>query len=274
MSFSGMDVAAVEALSKQLNGLADRLAEIGKSVDRDVATMGNIWRGPDAQKFASSWSTHRASLNAAQDAVREVGAASLRNAQQQRATSAASGGAPAAPVTGHAPAAPAAPAAPPAAPPAGTSSGHGAVGQTTPGQLPPGDTAAYHAFEARSHHNAGVGYSVDANGAAQNNCTAWAQWRRDELGLSSPGGNGAQMAGNAGGTTHTPPSLGALVSFGEGAYGHVQVVEQIYPDGSFRVSETNYNGSSEVRTVEKWHPLPDGTWKNDSGKVRDLVISP
>lgn len=267
MSFAGMEIEAVEALSKQLNQFADRLAAISTSVGRDVGNLNAIWRGPDAQRFVSEWSMHRANLQSAHDAVRAIGDSAAKNAQQQRgASDVGSGSGSAAPVAGPAPAS-AATAAP--TDPSAT----GKPGQAGPGQLSAWDDKAYHDFESRSKYNSSVGYNTDANGAAQDNCTAWAQWRRDQLGLSSPGGNGAQMAGNAGGTTSTPPSLGALVSYSEGTNGHVQVIEQIYPDGSFRVSETNYNGSSAVRSVEKWHPLPDGTWRNDRGVVRDLVIA-
>lgn len=266
MSLSGMDVDAVEALSKKLNGFADRLSEITNGLARDVGNLGSFWRGPDAQQFITTWATHKASLQSAHNSIRDLGHAAARNVQDQRTasqagTTTASSGA----VASSTPAAPTATA---------DSGAPGKAGQTEPGQLPPGDENAYHAFEAKSRYNASVGYNVDANGAAQDNCTAWAQWRRDELGLSSPGGNGGQMAGNAGGTTDTPPSLGALVSYTEGAYGHVQVIEQIYPDGSFRVSEANFNGSSAVRSVERWYPQENGTWKNDRGQTRDLVIAP
>lgn len=42
---------------------------------------------------------------------------------------------------------------------------------------------------------------------------------------------------------------GAIISFVGGAhgapaaYGHVSFVEKVYPDGSFLISETNYNGN-------------------------------
>ncbi|HEL0660115.1 CHAP domain-containing protein [Streptococcus equi subsp. zooepidemicus] len=52
-----------------------------------------------------------------------------------------------------------------------------------------------------------------------------------------------------GGETGRTPKAGAIISFAGGAhgipaaYGHVAFVEKVYPDGSFLISETNYNGN-------------------------------
>ncbi len=65
-------------------------------------------------------------------------------------------------------------------------------------------------------------------------------------------GNGQDWVATAarlGGETGKVPKAGAIVSFAGGAhgtpaaYGHVSFVEKVYPDGSFLVSETNYNGN-------------------------------
>ncbi|MDO4643984.1 MAG: hypothetical protein Q4A74_09100 [Cardiobacteriaceae bacterium] len=34
-----------------------------------------------------------------------------------------------------------------------------------------------------------------------------------------------------------------MVSFAGGQYGHVAFIEKVFPDGSFLISETNYNGN-------------------------------
>ena len=47
----------------------------------------------------------------------------------------------------------------------------------------------------------------------------------------------------------TSPQAGAIISFAGGGhgtpaeYGHVAFVEKLYPNGSFLISETNYNGN-------------------------------
>lgn len=57
------------------------------------------------------------------------------------------------------------------------------------------------------------------------------------------------MAARLGGETGKLPKAGAIISFareGHGSpteYDHVAFVEKVYPDGSFLISETNYNGN-------------------------------
>jgi surface antigen len=144
----------------------------------------------------------------------------------------------------------------------------------TSGSLPPAtasDQANYHQFEASSTYNAGVGYNVDANGKAVDNCTAWADWRREQLGYATTSGAGGQMAGNAGGSASVAPTLGALGSYypsDAGTAGHVFVVEGVTSDNppTIHISEANYAGSPDVHyrdltqgTDGKWYGQGMGT---------------
>ncbi len=88
--------------------------------------------------------------------------------------------------------------------------------------------------------------------------------RINQLGLKLKGKNGEKIpiistmgngqdwvrtAASLGGEIGTSPQEGAILSFAGGGhgtpteYGHVAFVEKVYPDGSFLISETNYNGN-------------------------------
>ncbi len=77
-------------------------------------------------------------------------------------------------------------------------------------------------------------------------CTWYAYNRRAELGMpiGSLWGHAATWAyaaRSAGYAVDNTPSVGAVMQNG-GGYGHVAVVEQMFEDGSFRISEMNYAG--------------------------------
>ena len=86
-------------------------------------------------------------------------------------------------------------------------------------------------------------------------CTWYAYNRRMAMGLPIGGnwGNAATWAAYARGAgylvDHTP-SVGAVMQTagGWGGYGHVAVVEEVYPDGSIRISEMNYVGWNRTST--------------------------
>lgn len=101
-------------------------------------------------------------------------------------------------------------------------------------------------------------------GYAYGQCTWGVASRINQLGLKLKGrsgdklpiisniGNGqdwVRTATSLGGETGTTPKAGAIISFAGGAhgtptaYGHVAFIEKVYPDGSFLISETNYNGN-------------------------------
>ncbi|MDX5038024.1 phage tail tip lysozyme [Streptococcus suis] len=91
-------------------------------------------------------------------------------------------------------------------------------------------------------------------------CTWGTAKRMNQLGLQLKGRDGSKIpiistmgngmdwvatASRLGGETGTTPRDGAIISFNLGdTYGHVALVEKVYPDGSFLISETNYNGSA------------------------------
>ncbi|HFU4002256.1 TPA: phage tail tip lysozyme, partial [Streptococcus suis] len=104
----------------------------------------------------------------------------------------------------------------------------------------------------------------DGMGYAYGQCTWGVAARINQLGLKLKGKNGEKIsiistmgngqdwvrtAARLGGETGTSPQAGAILSFAGGGhgtpteYGHVAFVEKVYPDGSFLISETNYNGN-------------------------------
>ncbi|MFA9492328.1 phage tail tip lysozyme [Streptococcus sp. E17BB] len=105
-------------------------------------------------------------------------------------------------------------------------------------------------------------------------CTWYTAKRINQLGLTLKGrdgskvpiisvmGNGMDWVGTAarlGGETGSTPRDGAIVSFNLGdAYGHVGFVEKVYSDGSFLVSEANFDGSA-------YNPTGNITFRKLSG---------
>lgn len=104
----------------------------------------------------------------------------------------------------------------------------------------------------------------DGMGYAYGQCTWGVASRINQLGLKLKGRNGEKIsiisamgngqdwvrtAASLGGETGQTPREGAIISFVGGshetyvAYGHVAFVEKVYLDGSFLISETNYNGN-------------------------------
>jgi hypothetical protein len=96
----GADVMALEQLGRDLDGAAERLASIQNRLR--VRIHASPWGGPDAERFGTDWDgVHRATLAAAETALRTAGETVRRNASEQLATSVAEGrvgsGAPGAP---------------------------------------------------------------------------------------------------------------------------------------------------------------------------------
>lgn len=86
-------------------------------------------------------------------------------------------------------------------------------------------------------------YGVNANdgGYAAGNCTAWAFYRRAQMGNPVPSNLGnantwATKAKSQGYLVNSTPSVGAVIQAGM----HVGVVEEIYPNGDLRISDMNY----------------------------------
>jgi surface antigen len=125
----------------------------------------------------------------------------------------------------------------------------------------------------------GARTAFDSASAASNNwgddalqCTSWANFRRQQLGLSTNiRGNGGQMVGGkaASALPSVDPSrvsIGSLVSEG-GDPGHVMVIEKVLAPTPghahvFQVSEMNYKGddAGEISLTSQLQQNADGTW--------------
>ena len=95
-------------------------------------------------------------------------------------------------------------------------------------------------------------------------CTWWAYDRRKQMGISTPsylgnGGDWWRTAPSYGLRVDHNPEVGAALSFmpgqdgADGTYGHVAVVEAVYGDGTFMISEMNalagpFNTNTRVLT--------------------------
>ena len=83
-------------------------------------------------------------------------------------------------------------------------------------------------------------------------CTWYAYNRRAELGMKLPSvtwGNANTWDTGAaayGYLVNNVPSVGAVFQTDSGYYGHVGIVEEVYADGSIRISEMNYAGWNVV----------------------------
>ena len=283
MARSGMDVEQVEAAGRALKTQASALEGTLKSLDSLVRTLPGVWEGQDAQMFVHQWwPEHRAKLVAAISSVDGLGQSALNNASEQRQ---ASGGARRSSGAGTAAV-------------AAVVAGGGAAA-TTPAPQPASSAtpivgkgvneAASHTYQEwlASHHGRN---GHDTNGAAEGQCTSWAEYRSRQIlgagsGLSHPDamkGDGGQMAANLGGTTQTAPTVGAVASYREGTNGHVMVIERVSTDASGHqvvdISEMNYgrNGSG-LNTVHtrQFTQGSDGLWRDrPGGTARALEISP
>lgn len=89
---------------------------------------------------------------------------------------------------------------------------------------------------------------ASGNKYAYGHCTWYAYNRRAALGMKLPSiswGNantwdtGAKASGYR---VDSTPSVGAVFQTDSGYYGHVGIVEEVYADGSIRISEMNYAG--------------------------------
>ncbi len=78
-------------------------------------------------------------------------------------------------------------------------------------------------------------------------CTSYAAWKWNNWGYywynTQPGRGSAkywpEIARTLGYSMGTSPRLRAIISWPWGTYGHVAIVENVYPDGSIRISEYN-----------------------------------
>ena len=83
-NFVGMDVGAVQQLSKELRAEAGKIGEVISKIDNLVNNMPNIWKGHDSEQFSGWWrDQHRKALHAAQDAIEGLGQSAQNNASEQ-----------------------------------------------------------------------------------------------------------------------------------------------------------------------------------------------
>ncbi|WP_236036780.1 MULTISPECIES: CHAP domain-containing protein [Bifidobacterium] len=99
----------------------------------------------------------------------------------------------------------------------------------------------------------GTSNGDSGNAYAAGQCTWYAYNRRKEMGIGTPSylGNGGEWWATApsyGLRVDRTPQVGAALSFlpgqdgSDGTYGHVAVVEAVYSDGTFLISEMNWGG--------------------------------
>lgn len=276
----GMNVDEVDQLGRLLQRNGDRLGQILGEIDSVLHAV--VWEGHDAGVFKSEWwPKHKASVQTAAQQLHGFGQSALNNVTEQRSASGEGGRAS---LTSTAAAAPviAAVGSVVAAGVAGAGSG-ALVGSERSWE------AVRDAYSANGRGYGLGGYS--AGGKFEYQCTAWANYRWRELGYQGPlvTGNGWQMAGNAGGSVTTQPTLVAMASYGgppHDKYGHVMIVEEVRSSGganSIRVSEMNMGANADVGTPDEYRASrwlvqrTDGTWAVDGtsrnvGSVRFAAL--
>ena len=268
----GMNVEEVRRLGADLRSLGDRLDEMAKRLDGCVS--GATWTGPDSKKFKQDWwPKHRSNLQGIANDLRGFGDSAKNNADEQERTSGGTGGSSDLGMAQPMP-----------MPPNGPVPGPIGIGSL-------GGSRSWQEVDAAYRQNAAA-YGMGAygpGGAYQYQCTAWAMFRWRELGVTGPigDGHGWQKAALNGGSTSTPPSLGAMASYGNGQagnYGHVMVVEEVTTsaDGSpqIRVSEWNVvdtdyeNGhANEFRSDRIFSKNADGTWSVGGRNVGQISFA-
>lgn len=276
-TYQGMDPDRVEAIAHRLKGHAGEITQTIHAVEALVGEALQAWDGSDAHQFRDWWAgQHRPALTHVAEAVGGLGQSALDNAREQRRISSGPGG---------------------GAVGASVAATAGAVGAATAVAAPPtapvtgGVTGQRDWREVQKQYDAWATGRFAAGGVSYYQCTAWANFRWHELGYDGPpiNGNGWQMAGNAGPTSHQP-SLHAMASYGDGRtdpYGHVMIVEEVRSDGAIRVSEMNAtwdNSKSYAANIEG-HPdeyrdnrwitrAADGNYYSSKGQVINFAALP
>ncbi len=285
VAIEGLDVESVQAHGAALKAQAQHLEGIVQAISALVSQAEGVWQGQDARDFAGWWhQQHRPALLAAAQSVAGLGTSAINNAAEQARASSAAGGSGAAishtaavsAGVGAAAVGAAARLAAGSSSPS-TSPGGSSAGATTGTLAPPsGGLQGYRAGAGLHPSTADWAQGAPANGQADqwgkaaNNCTSWVAYRRAQLGLSIPVGNGGAMGHDPG----LPPTLGAVVSYGAGTTsdpGHVMVVEQVMSPDRFRVSEMNWDAAGGFRDNQVWDRLPNGIWQRESGGLAEAL---
>lgn len=284
----GMDPAEVRLLAGQLRDEARKIDDLAGRLGIQVGRAS--WEGADARRFKDDWwPGHRRGLLAIVNELREFANSADKNAQEQEAASGA--GTANAPVfkppglRGPLPIKVPVFSVPPgeAAPTPGQTGTPGQVGATS-GELPDSHRTWQEADEAFRTNGPHLNLDADKRPGADNQyqCTSWVEYRWRELGVKGDiiRGDGWEKAGNNGGSVDTPPTLGAMASYGRpnSGAGHVMIVEEIRTsaDGAtqIRVSEFNYDGKNNAeafRCNSVYTRNADGTWNGPDGKNKGLI---
>lgn len=286
----GMNVADVEKLGRLLQTRADHLNSIVGEIEASIRSTR--WDGPDGRTFREQWwPDHRTRLLQIAERVQGFGQSALNNLTEQRqASDVASGGGT---LQGSSPNL------------QGSSpllQGAGAIGlvafgasaATRPDGASAGSTGSSPVLSPRGWQEVSRSYEAwatgrfAAGGESYYQCTAWANFRWQELGYDGViSGNGGAMAGNAGSPLSPEPSLHAMASYGAGTSGdpgHVMIVEEVSADGSrIRISEMNtgIDGSGwrdgypqEYRDTKWLTRGSDGTFQSWNGKLIQFATFP
>jgi surface antigen/uncharacterized protein YukE len=263
-TFEGLDVQVVQQQGNALKLQAQQLDSIVNNINGLVAHLTQVWQGHDAQTFAGWWQQqHRPALTAASQAISGLGQSALNNASEQSHASSASGASSSLGAVAT----------------AGIAAGGAVIGAAAAGAvaataagatIPAASLAAYKAGAGLHASSADWAQGSPANGMADkfneaaNNCTSWADFRREQMGLPVVHGNGKEMASNAGLVPGGVPQVGSLVSDTAGSYGHVMVVEQVVDatPGHLKmvISEMNYNGNGAFSSNSVLTENANGSW--------------
>jgi surface antigen len=130
------------------------------------------------------------------------------------------------------------------------------MGMTNPGELQNNEDAALYTGNASTTNTYIYGF-----------CTFWTAQRRIEVGAPIPNNwgdahdwdTGAKKIGYT--VDHTPAKY-AIMQTDAGELGHVAFVEEVGPDGSWKVSEMNVKG---------WDILSDRTFKPQQAKDYNFI---
>ncbi|WP_022878981.1 CHAP domain-containing protein [Microbacterium sp. B19] len=278
-----MDVDEVERAASDLKARASDIDAITTRLDAVVNRLRDVWEGKDADEFVHQWwPQHKRVLQTVKDSVFGLGQSAQNNASEQRQVSGGSATSAGNAASGaHSPSS-SAPGSPQASdttgPVAGAGGGSGQLGSPDPGVIasPPVSKEAYDARPAGPY---GPGGDYDGQ------CTSWVQFRRHELGLVAPTGNGKETAFHL---DHSAvPTLGAVGSYANSAsdpWGHTFIVEGINAGDprTIQISEMNVgqwvNAKEAITTgwgkptTATWTDLGNGQWKGPNGQVRNITF--
>ena len=251
---SGMDVDAVRQIASKLDNQGESLLHAISSVDSLVTNIEQVWRGQDSSDFAGWWrQQHRPALVQASDAITGLAQSARNNAgAQDLASSQSNGGSTIGIVAAGAGVGVTARA-------ASTRTATVSAPSAARTSVPPPTIAAYN--QAYANHDP----HLDPNNQGQ--CATWAVFRREQMGLPLPTGNGNAEAASVGLIDPTQAHVGSLVSVpatADNPFGHVMVVEQVISTDPphFVVSEMNYDFHGSLSTDSTLVENANGTWSH------------